>query len=254
MDYKDNLYWGYDIVINENIVIHQPTVRQIKEFHVDSPDYPDGEAGYYKMISGITSTPTDYDVQLDSIGIRYEDVDPMDFFFGLVQSFNLTSDITSILFGDLDFTTFQRRSDIDNPKHIVYVNDDDVRIDKPLYTLITTIVREMHNLKENIVIWQNEASRNEHMKVEKRRAKRNRGKEKKQSILLPVISMMSTQPGCKYNREQLLDINIYYFYDLLHQLLHDQQVDHLMTGVYVGLIDTKKINAEERLNFIRKDT
>ena len=253
MDYKDELYWGLDIPVTDKIVIHQPTVRDIKNFSVDSPDYPKGETGYYKMLAALTSTPADYDVQLDQLGVRFEDVDPMDFFFGLVRSFNLTSDVTRLLLGDLNLLSFQRQVDVNDEKHVIYVNPDGVKIDKPLYTYMANIIRDMHNLKENTTRWETEASREEHMKIERRRAKRNRGREKKQHILLPLISMMTTQPGCKYNREEILDLNVYYFYDMLHQLLHDQQVDHLMTGVYVGLIDTKKINVDERLNFIRKE-
>lgn len=252
-EYLDDLYWGNDIVINNHITIHQPKVRDIKGFKVDNEDYPDGETGYYKMLAAVTSTPADYDVQLDSLGVRYEDVDPMDFFFGLTRSFNLTPDITKPLFGDLDLLSFQRQVDVNDENHILYINDDDVRIDKPLYTMIMGIIRDMHNIEANNTVWENEASRAEHMKQEKRRMKRKKKEEPKHSVLLPLISMMSCQPGCKYTREEILDLNIFYFYDMLHQLLHDQQVDHLMTGVYVGLIDSKKIDTDTQLNFIRKD-
>ena len=254
MDYKEDLYWGRDITLNQYITIHQPTVGEIMRFKVDDENYENGEAGYYKMLSAITATPADYDVQLDSIGVRYEDVDPMDFFFGLVKSYNLTRDVTNLLFGDLDFMSFERLVDAKDETHVVYMNSDGVRIDSPLYRTIINIIRDMHNLTENVKTWQNEASRAEYMKIEKRRMQRKRNNQNKQkNILLPIISMMCCQPGFKYTREGILDLNIYFFYDQLKQIMHSTQVDHLMTGVYVGMIDAKKMNLEEQLNFIRKD-
>lgn len=251
MDYKQDLYMGTDIRINDYISIHQPTLRDIFNYNSGDDSFESGEYGYYKMLSIITATPADYDVQLDDAGIRYEDVDHLDFFFSLVRSYNMSPNITGMLFGDLDLTTFSR---FVNPEteSVIYQNDDGAKIDKALYTYIMTIIRDMHNITVNQTKWQNETSRQMHMDYERKRAKRKRHK-KVEHVLLPIISMLVNDPGFKYNREQVLDLNIYFFYDCYKQRLHYQQVDHLMTGVYVGLIDTKKMDLSEALNMIRKD-
>lgn len=250
---KQDLYFGKDIQINDDITIHQPTVREILEFHIndDSGRFPDGEIGYYKFISLITATPADYDVQLDDAGIRYEDVDELEFFFGLVTMFGLTQNVTKILFGDLDLTKFQRYKN-DQTGQSTYINDAGVKIDKMVYQWTMQIVRTMLNLSVNHTTWQNEASRAMHMDMERKRSKR-RHHDKPKSVLIPIISMLVNDPGFKYNREQCLDLNINFVYDSLKQRMHYQAVDHLMTGVYVGLIDTKKMNLSDELNFIRKD-
>lgn len=253
MDYKEDLYWGRDIQVNDNIIIHQPTVGEIMQFKTEDPSFGKGEAAYYKMVAALTSTPADYDVQLDSIGVRYEDVDSMDFFFSLVKSTNLTQDVTQILFGDLDLISFERFQDPNDETHIIYLNKDGVRIDKPLYLLTVAILRDMHNLTENNQKWENEASRVEYMRIQKRRMSRRKNREKDKNVLLPMLSMLVCRPGYKYTREETLTLNIYFFYDQVKQIYHDAQVDHLMTGTYTGMIDVSKLNADEALNFIRKD-
>lgn len=257
-NYKENLFLGIDIPVNDFITIKQPTLRDVLYYNLDEaknpivPEFDTGERGYFKMISVLTSTPADYDVQLEDAGVRYEDVNQLDFFFDLVKTYEFTPNITQCVFGDLDLTGFDRYVDEKTQKP-VFVNGDGVRIDEILYRYIMQIVRDMHNLKENKTRWGDEASRKMHMDYERKRAKRKRHHEDAKPIIIPLISMMINLPGFKYSRETVMDLNIYFFYDCLKQQLHNQQVDHLMTGVYVGLIDTKRMNLEEALNMIRKD-
>lgn len=259
-DYKYKLFYGQDIVVNDYITIHQPSVRDIVfDYHVDDDGkkdkYSDGELGFLKMLSILTATPADYDVMLDDLGMRFDEISNIDMFFMLVYGEHLTSKYTYPLFGDLDFTDFQPYNN-DETGEKCYIREDGAKIDNALYMYIVQIVREMFNLEANNVKWGNEKSYQEHLKVERRKAerrkKRHGGKENK-PVLLPIISLLVNLSGFKYDRDSALDLNIYFLYDSLKQQLHNQQVDHLMTGVYVGLIDTSKMNLSESLNMIRKD-
>lgn len=263
-DYKYELYFGNDIKLTDNITIHQPTIRNIFEYEPhnnlsnteeqtnDSDKaFECGEQGFLKMIALLTVSPADYDVQLEDAGVRYEDVDKLDFFFSIIHMYNLSSDLTYPIFGDLNLMAFERFEDSEK-KSIVYVNPDGIRIDKLFYEYLIGIIRTMFNLSENKTTWKNETSRQMHFDIERKRLKHKHHKQDKQ-ILIPIISMLINLPGFKYDREHILDLNIYFFYDCLKQSMHYSQVDHLMTGVYVGLIDTKKMNLEESLNMIRND-
>lgn len=252
MGIKQELFFGNDIHVNDHITISQPKVGQILDYHADNKEFQDGELGYYKMLSLITATPADYDVQLDDAGVRYEDVDPFEFFFGLVKMFHVDATATGLIFGDLDLTKFDRFRDPEHNDAVIYMNPDGVRIDNALYMHITSIVRAMHNITPNTTKWENDASRQIHLDYERKRSKRKQHKNDK-PILLPIISALVNDPGFKYNREETLNLNIYFLYDCLKQRMKYQQVDHLMTGVYVGLIDTKKMNLAEELNMIRDD-
>ena len=117
---------------------------------------------------------------------------------------------------------------------------------------IMQLIRTMYNLEANHTTWGNEASRQMHMDMERNRLKRKKHREPS-SILLPIISRLINDPGYKYNREQTEEQNIFFVYDCLKQCTRYQSVDHLMTGVYVGLIDSKKLNLEDSLNLLRKD-
>lgn len=252
LDYKEDLFYGNDIVINDHITIHQPTIGEIRKYSTNNEHF-NGDVGYFRMVSIVTSTPADYDVDLDAAGVRYEDVNPMEFFFGLCQMYQLTPDVTGILFGDLDLTKFVMVVNKETGQKL-FVNPEDVRIDDSLYAYVINIIREIHNVKENKRRWADEKSRALHMDMEQKRRKRRKRKgDDPKHILLPIISMMVNRPGFKYDRESVDNLNLYYFYECYKQQLHDLQVEKLMTGVYVGLIDTKKINLEESLNLLRQD-
>lgn len=255
-DYKTDLYFGRDVKVNDWLIIHQPTVKDIFDYTPKTDDLQNtigiGEIAYFSMVSTICAIPADFDLQLDNAGIRYEDVNPLDFFFTLVKMYKLTPDATSIIFGDIDFTQFEL---YENPetKQQIYVDSVGHKLDKPLYQYMIGIIRDMHNLTAQNTKWENEASRQMHLEYERKRSQRHHHKKVQKSVLIPYIAMMVNNAAFKYDREQTLQLNIYFFYDCLKQILHSQQVDHLMTGVYVGLIDTKKMNLEESLNMMRSD-
>ena len=252
-DYKYELYFGKDIVLSDDLIIHQPILRDIFEYNPPVPEGSNfsgaGEHAFYRMVSTLVSTPADYDVQLDAAGVRYEDVDELDFFFSLVHMYGLTPDVTYPILGELDLTKFVRLKDTDTER-IIFRNENGMTFDKAFYTHVVGIIRDMFSLTANNTKWQSEASRQMHFEYERKRARRH---HREKPILIPIISMLVNTPGYKYNREETLDLNIYFFYDCLKQVMHSSQVDHLMTGVYVGMVDTKKMNLEESLSMIRKD-
>lgn len=257
-NYKEDLYFGNDIKVNDYITIHQPTVKEIIYYHPQfvgmqtTHKFDDGEKGFFELVATLTATPADYDVQLNNAGVRYENLNQLDFFFMLVKMYQYIPQITKIIFGDLNLMDFERYENKENSSNICYIDSNGNRIDYPLYRYIMQILRDTYNLTENKTVWADETSRAMHMENENKRMKRRHHTESS-PILLPIISMLVNDPGFKYNREQIMDLNIYFVYDCLKQLLHYQQVDHLMTGVYVGLIDTKKMNLDEALNMLRKD-
>ena len=59
------LYWGAPYVINANIIITPPKIKQIVDY---------GEQGYFSMIHTLTAIPSDMKSQLDDIGIDYEEI------------------------------------------------------------------------------------------------------------------------------------------------------------------------------------
>ena len=110
------LYMGDPYVINEKIVIKQPTIGQIAEY---------GERQYYSMVHTICAIPSDMKSQLADMNLDYEQVEDFQLFMMLART--LPQESTSILFGDIDFTKFKV---IQNPQNglIVFTSTNDSKL------------------------------------------------------------------------------------------------------------------------------
>ena len=93
--YEPSLMMGEDFPINDKIMVRMPTVGEIIRF---------GEKKYFSLVYLFCSTSSDYKVQLDSIGVDWQDLSDFDMFRQLFIG-NKDQDM-SILLGDLDTKNF----------------------------------------------------------------------------------------------------------------------------------------------------
>ena len=70
------LYIGDDYVINDNIKVLQPTIRQIAEF---------GERDFFSVVHTVTAIPSDMKSQLWDMGLDWTEVDDFELFVMLVN-------------------------------------------------------------------------------------------------------------------------------------------------------------------------
>ena len=87
---------GDDFVVNENITIHQPSLREIKEF---------GEKRFFNMIYTICAIPSDVKSQLWDNGIDYMEISDFELF--ILYTRNMTSEDTKLILGDLDLSAME---------------------------------------------------------------------------------------------------------------------------------------------------
>ena len=80
--------------INEHISVMIPKVGEILEH----------EEEYYRLVLALTAMPYDMMVQLDDLGIDFTEIDEYELFLLLFQG--LQFEDTSLIFGDLDLTSF----------------------------------------------------------------------------------------------------------------------------------------------------
>lgn len=84
------LYRGSPHKVNENIVIHMPTLGDICDY---------GEAEYYRMVYNLCSTGIDLCWQLDEIGVNFDEITDYELFVKyLCRGYD--TEQTRILFGD----------------------------------------------------------------------------------------------------------------------------------------------------------
>lgn len=180
------LFRGEGYKINDKILIRQPTLEEIVDF---------GEQRYFGLVRTICSTPADRKVEIwDKLHVFWEKIDEYDLFISLFQT--LQKSEVSILFGDVDFTTFKLGTQTGLPD-LVLKNKDRVVIDRAIHKLMTDYLRQIHKLKKNVDTGFNDATRK--IMIEDDRDEMALQMQKPfQSLLLPLISSLTNCPEFKY--------------------------------------------------------
>ena len=231
------LYIGDDYVINDNIKVLQPTIKQIAEF---------GERDFFSMVHTITAIPSDMKSQLWDMGLDWMEVDDFELFMMLTQT--LTLDRTSILFGDLDFSKLKPFKNNQNGDIVLADKETGVVVDKMIYLRIVDYLRKAFNITPKIEKAANKMTKKILIEEDRKRIEFNKDKPFK-SFLLPLISSVKVKQG--YTKDYVLNMGYVEFMNDVARLQVIHNADHLLSGVYAGTIDVKKINKAE-LNWMKE--
>lgn len=230
------LYRGKDFHISDKFIIKQPTIGEICDF---------GEHKYLSMVSTIVATPFDMILQLTEMGIDFTEITPYQLF--CLTSKSLTPDVTSLLFGDLDFTKFQMYKKNDS---IIMVNQDGIEINEINYEIFTEYIRRIHCIpKQKFTSVANDFAKNELIK-EAQMEKWKRKNIKFKSTYLPLISSLVNHEGFKYRWDNVWDMKIYAFFDSVQRIQLHENSSHLYTGIYNGCVEFDKVKKD--LNWMKE--
>ena len=234
------LYFGDDYVINDKIKLVQPTIGQIVDY---------GEASYFSMIHTLTAIPSDVKSILWDMPdghIDWTQIEDFELFMMFSQS--MTPDKTGIIFGDLDFSKLRPFRSKLNDEVVLADIETGVKIDKLIYMRMMTFLRKLHNITPKPEKAKGKRAKQAMIDEDRRNREFNKDKPFK-SYLLPLISSVKVRQG--YTREYVRNMGLFEFFDDLSRLQIMYNSDHLMTGIYSGSIDAKKIKKEE-LNWLRE--
>ena len=231
------LYMGYDYSINDKIVIKQPTMRDVTDM---------GEQEYFSMVHTITANPTSMKVQLDSIGIDWNEIEDFDLFMMLAP--NMNKEQTSILLGDLDLSALRPYRNHENGDIVLANPESNIIIDKLIYQRIVDYIRKMHNIKAEVKHAKNKFTKKAMIEYDRQQMAANAAKEYK-SYFVPVISTLQCKMG--WTKDYILNMGIVEYFEIVARMQIINNADHLLSGVYAGTIDIKKINKKE-LNYMRE--
>lgn len=232
------LYIGDDYVINDHIRVLQPTIRQIAEF---------GEKEFFSVVHTVTAIPSDMKSQLFDVGIDWMEIGDFDLFCMLSQT--LTPDRTKLLFGDLDFTKLKPYNHPHVEGEIILANKETgVLIDKMIYLRIVSYLRKAFNITPKVEKAANKMTKKILIEEDRKRIEFNKDKPFK-SFLLPLISSVKVKQG--YTKDYVLNMGYVEFINDVARLQVIHNADHLLSGVYAGTIDMKKINKAE-LNWMKE--
>lgn len=262
-DYKPDvlkLYFDLPYKACENIEIRQPKVRDVVEF---------GEDKFWSFVTRFAANPTSLRLSLWKAKIDWNKITEYELFTMLVNSF--TKEETSLFFSeDIDFTKFipvaipledqneEDSSESHEPKTvIVLVNEEhpEIQITEEIYLRIVRFVRlatgyfpKVERAKGKITKQSIIDEEELNLKIAERKRQKN---PVEGSLLLPLFSFCLNHPGFKYKKSEVLDMNLFEFFDCVHRILNTESVQAFMRGMYSGFMDTSKVNFEKDVNFTK---
>lgn len=230
------LYFGEDIVVNQYVKIHSPSVGEVVEY---------GEREYLSVVYLLTAIPSDMKSQLFDIGIDYEAISDFELFYLLTR--NLTPEKTSILFYDLDLSKMQLAVNPENG--LMIMKSDQGVIDELAHGRIAKCLCQIHGITPKIEHAKNKTTKRILIDLDRQRLAKA-SKEEQKSMLKPLISAMMRYPGFKYKTTELKECSYYEFMDTVRGSQIYVQSTALLQGSYSGMVDTSKINKNE-FNWMR---
>ena len=237
---KLKLYFGEPYVVNDKIIIRQPSIGEILEY---------GEKEFYSMLNPFVSNPTSYRLRLWDSGVDWNKISDYELFAALVHEMDVNQ--TNILFGNVDFSLFERTIKQLNGETSItlYNKKQDIEIDEKTYENIALYVRTMFDIFPKVEKAKGKTTK-EAIIDEDRMNLERRKNEEYSSDLLPLISSCLNHPGFKYKKNELREVGIVEFMDSVKRLQIYESTNALLKGMYSGMVDTSKINKEE-FNFMR---
>jgi len=243
------LYFGEDYRVTDDIVIHQPTIGDIIEY---------GEDYVYSVVSIFVANTTSYRLTLWDLGIDWNKISDFELFSSLIPSLDVEK--TRILFGDLDWSKFNKASMIledgtDSPP-LLYNEEQDVIVTEEIYLHIRAYIRKMFNINPKVEKAKGKTTKQwmideERQKREKEKVERSKNPYSNNSTLFPMISACINHPGFKYKSSELKEVGIIEFMDSVQRLQVYENTRALIQGSYSGFCDTSKID-KNQFNFMRE--
>lgn len=231
------------IQITDELILRIPTVGEIL----------DRESEYFSLISIMTSTPFQYMVQLDDLGIDYTAITDYEMFCLLFPVY--AQQDTSIIFGDVYLKDIALYHDNSTDLDVLYSPTSDIKIDEFVYYNMAKVMRQVNCIKYERKKPKGEKNKKYFLERERRHLKNleriRKRKEFAQSEFEKLIVALVNNNRFKYDYDSILALPIYNFYQSFQQIQHDINFNNVMRGIYAGTIDTKKITDKSSLSWIK---
>lgn len=232
------MYFGQDYKVNDYITIHNPKVGEVIEF---------GERKYFAVVNSLTCIPSDMKSQLFDMGIDYEELPDYELFIMLSRT--LKPDDTQLLFGELDFSSFQVAQNENG--QLILINADGFIIDELAYMKICGYLRKYHNIIPKIEKAATKTTKKLLIQLDRDNIAKAQ-KEEYKSQFKTLVSAMMRYPGFKYKSSELKELTLYEFMDTVKGAQIYVSTTALLGGMYSGMCDMSKINRKE-FNWMRDE-
>lgn len=231
-----NLLYQRRYVINDKISVIIPTVGEIV----------DHEDEYYDTVSLLTAMPIDLMVQLDDMGIDFTEINEYELF--LTTFILLRALDTTLIFDKLDLKGFEYCKNNQNGQTVLYDEKNGIMIDQAIHRKVATVLRKIHHIEQDRRRPANDEAKEYMLKRAREKARRRKTKVE-DSQLEQLITALVNTCEFKYDYETVRDLSIYQFNQSLKQIVHKNNYEHKMNGIYAGTIDPKGLDQDE-LNWL----
>lgn len=257
------IYRGRDIQITPKITITIPTIGEIEEF---------GERQYFSAVQTFTAVGADLKWQLwDFYNIDYTQIEDYELFITYIsqalsskkhiynelmnnkeqyadQLANLSQeDLDEMLVNplqlvlrDIDLADFEPYNDEAKKQIILYDKEHDITIDKYVYTMMVTCIRQIHGFKRN-----NQRPANKRTKMALIEDARDEAllasRKPKKSVLKPLVSATTVKCGM-CGDDKIWDMKISAFFDNIKRMSKIQEAELLLQGAYSGFASLKGVD------------
>lgn len=263
------LYRGSDIVINDNIIVTQPTIGQIVDF---------GEKRYFHAVQCLTGVGADFKWQLwDYFDKDYTTVDDFELFKMIIwkslssrkhlhkelmenreqyaeQLKNISEEELeemlinplSLVLKDIDLSDFEEYESDKCPETILYDKERDITIDRFVYSRIVDAVRKIHGFKRNNQLPANDITKMFLIDDAREEAMMAAQKPYK-SVLMPLISALAVKTG-QLGNDNFWNTKVFMFFDAIKRINKIQDATLLLQGAYSGFASLKGVD-KDRLDW-----
>lgn len=231
-----NLLYRKEYPINDSIKIMIPTVGEII----------DNEDNYYNLITVLTAMPIDMLVQLDDAGIDFTEINDYELF--LIMFAGMQTMDTHLIFGDLDLTKFELSVNTQNGNIVLRDKANDITIDRAIHDKIASVLRRIHHLEKNRRKPANKEAKEYMLERARTKMRRNRNRKQNSQLESLIVAMVNAEQY-KYGFEGTRELSIYQFNECVQQIIKKVDYEHVMSGVYAGTIDAKKLG-QDTLNWL----
>ncbi|MGN1406672.1 MAG: hypothetical protein ACI4WM_10375 [Erysipelotrichaceae bacterium] len=218
--------------ITNLVAVNNPTIGSIVDYREDR---------YWGLVTRLCATSFDYRLSLDENGIDYLTVDDWHMFLNVYMAFDYEE--TKVLLPNLDIASLHL-AELKNGE-LALVNDNyEVVINEFVYGEMVDFIRDCHGIKRNFKKPGNEMARVILMREarEEREMAKRKTSNSFESYLEPLISALCNSEGFKYNFDTVWGLPIYTFMDATRRIQKIKSADHLMGGMYSGMLDVSKMN------------
>lgn len=231
-----NFLYKREYSIDEYIHVVIPTVGEILE----------NEDMYYGMVTAFTAMPIDLMVQLDDLGIDFNEITDYDLFLILFNGLK-TSD-SSMMFRGLDLSEFNITHNPETGDLFLLNSKDGYIINRSIYNQISAVLRKMHHIEKNRRKPANEDARKYMLQRAREKQKRNKNRKSDSQIESLIIAMVNA-PEYKYDYNTTKDLTIYQFNESVRQIIKRVDYNNRMFGIYSGTINAKEMSQDD-LNWL----